>query len=56
MRPHNILEAPDEPDEMKRIREKTRTGRPLGTNDFTERLEGQLEPKLSLFTIKMNVK
>jgi hypothetical protein len=28
---------------MKGIREKTRTGRPLGTNDFIERLEGQLK-------------
>ena len=28
-----FIEAPDNPDEMKGIREKTRTGRPLGTND-----------------------
>jgi len=38
-----FIEAPDNPDEMKGIREKTRTGRPLGTNDFIERLEGQLK-------------
>jgi len=38
-----FIEAPDNPDEMKGIREKTRTGRPLGTNDFVERLEGQLK-------------
>jgi hypothetical protein len=34
---------------MKGIREKTRTGRPLGTNDFTERLEGKLK---RLFKVK----
>jgi len=28
---------------MKGIREKTRTGQPLGPNDFIERLEGQLK-------------
>jgi hypothetical protein len=28
---------------MKGIREKTRTGRPLGSNDFIEKLEGQLK-------------
>jgi len=28
---------------MKGIRGKTRAGQPLGTNDFIERLEGQLE-------------
>jgi hypothetical protein len=28
----------DNPDEIKGIREKTRTGRPLGTNDFIEGL------------------
>lgn len=38
-----FIEAPDNPDEMKGIREKTRTGRPLGPNDFIERLEGQLK-------------
>jgi hypothetical protein len=43
------IKAPDNPDEMKGIREKTRTGRPLGTNDFIERLEGQLKRLLSLF-------
>ena len=35
-----FIELPDDPDEMKGIREKTRTGRPLGTDDFIERLEG----------------
>jgi hypothetical protein len=43
------IEAPDNPDEMKGIREKTRTGRPMGTNDFMERLEGQLK---RLFKLK----
>jgi len=38
-----FIEAPDNPEEMKGIREKTRTGRPLGSNDFIERLEGQLK-------------
>ena len=38
-----FIEAPDNPDEVKGIREKTRIGRPLGTNDFIERLEGQLK-------------
>jgi len=37
------IEAPDNSNEIKGIREKTRTGRPLGTNDFIERLEGQLK-------------
>jgi putative transposase len=44
-----FIEAPDNPDEIKGIREKTRTGRPLGTNDFIERLEGQLK---RLFKLK----
>jgi putative transposase len=44
-----FIEAPDNPDEMKGIREKTKTGRPLGTNDFVERLEGQLK---RLFKLK----
>jgi hypothetical protein len=34
---------------MKGIREKTRTGRPLGTDDFIGRLEGQLK---RLFKLK----
>jgi len=38
-----FIEAPDNPEEMKGIREKTRTGRPLGPNDFIEKLEGQLK-------------
>ena len=38
-----FIEAPDNPDEMEGIREKTRIGRPLGPNDFIERLEGQLK-------------
>jgi hypothetical protein len=33
---------------MDGIREKTRTGRPLGPNDFTEKLEGQLKRVLKL--------
>jgi len=44
-----FVEAPDNPDEIKGIREKTRTGRPLGTNDFIERLERQLK---RLFKLK----
>ena len=44
-----MIETSDNPDEMKGIREKTRTGRPLGTNDFIERLEGQLK---RLFKLK----
>ena len=39
----------DNPDEMKGIRKKTRTAWPLGTNDFIERLEGQLK---RLFKLK----
>jgi len=38
-----FIEAPDNPDEIKGIKEKTRTGRPLGSNYFVERLEGQLK-------------
>ena len=38
-----FIEIPDNPDEIKGIREKTRVVRPLGTNDFVERLEGQLK-------------
>jgi len=37
------INKPDDPEEARGIREKTRTGRPLGTNDFIERLEGQLK-------------
>ena len=37
-----FIEEPDNPDEIKGIREKSRTGRPLGPNDFIEGLEGQL--------------
>jgi hypothetical protein len=44
-----FIEVPDNPDEMKGIREKTRTGRPFGPNDFIERLEGQLK---RLFKLK----
>ena len=44
-----FIETPDNPDEMKGIREKTRTGRLRGTNNFIERLEGQLK---SLFKFK----
>ena len=38
----------DNSEEMKGIREKTRSGRSLGTNDFIERLEGQLKRFLKL--------
>ena len=38
-----FIEAPDNSDEIKGIREKTRIGRPLGSNDFIEKLEGQLK-------------
>ena len=38
-----FIDKTDNSEEMKGIREKTRTGRPLGTNDFVERLEGQLK-------------
>ncbi|MCJ7789973.1 MAG: hypothetical protein MUP69_07285 [Candidatus Atribacteria bacterium] len=38
-----FIKSPDNPDKMKEIKEKTRTERPLGTNDFIERLEGQLK-------------
>ena len=44
-----FVETPDNPDEIKGIREKTRTGRPLGTNDFIEGLGGQLK---RLFKLK----
>ena len=44
-----FIEAPDNPNEMKGIRGKTRTGRPLGTNGFIERLERQLK---RLFKLK----
>ena len=46
-----FIEAPDNLNEIKEIREKTRTGRPLGTDDFIERLEGQLK-RLFKFTSK----
>jgi len=38
-----FTEAPNNPDEMKGVRKKTKIGRPLGTNDFVERLERQLK-------------
>jgi putative transposase len=38
-----FIEVTDHPDEMDNIRKMTRTGRPLGSNDFIERLEGQLK-------------
>lgn len=44
-----MTEETDNPDEMKGIKEKTRTGRSLGMNDFIERLEGQLR---RLFKLK----
>jgi len=44
-----FIETPDNPDEIKGIREKTRTGRPLGTDDFIEKLERQIK---RLFKLK----
>jgi len=44
-----LLKEPYNPNEIKGIREKTRTGQPLGTDDFIERLEGQLK---RLFKLK----
>jgi len=44
-----LIDETDNSNKMKGIREKTRTGRPLGTNDFIERLEGQLK---RLFKLK----
>jgi len=38
-----FIETTDNPDEMKGIREKSKTGRLLGSNDFIERLGGQLK-------------
>lgn len=35
-----FIEKLDNPDELKGIREKTKMGRYLESNDFTERLEG----------------
>jgi len=43
-----LIETSNNLDEIKRIKEKTRTGRPLGTNNFIERLEGQLKRFLKL--------
>ena len=37
------INEPDDFGGMRGIREKTRTGRPLGPNDFIEKLEGQLK-------------
>jgi hypothetical protein len=42
-----FIEAPDNPDEIKEIREKTRAGRPLGSNDFIERLKDSLREFLN---------
>ena len=43
-----FIEVPDNLNEMKGIREKTRTGRPLGTDDFVKKLEGQLKRTFKL--------
>lgn len=43
-----FIEAPDNPDDLKQIREQTRKGRPLGSNDFVERLERKLNRMLKL--------
>ncbi|HZK12516.1 MAG TPA: hypothetical protein VFD10_09270 [Atribacterota bacterium] len=34
------INEPDDSEEMREIREKTMTGRPLGANDFVEKLAG----------------
>ena len=38
----DFIETPDSDDDVKEIREKTRKGRPLGTNTFVEKLEKKL--------------
>lgn len=43
-----FIELSDNPDEIKQIRESTRKGRPLGSNDFVEKLEGKLNRFLRL--------
>ena len=37
-----FIKSPDNPDEMKGIKKKIKTGRPLRTNDFIERFEEQI--------------
>ena len=43
-----FIELPDNPDEIKQIREQTRKGRPLGSNVFVEKLESKLKRFLKL--------
>ena len=42
------IEMPDNPEEIKRIREQTRKGRISGDNNFVERLESKLNRFLRL--------
>lgn len=44
----DFIELSDNPDEINRIREQTRKGRPLGTNAFVEKLESRLGRFLKL--------
>jgi putative transposase len=43
-----FIEEPDDPDEVRKIRERTRKGRVLGADDFTEKLEKKLSRFLGL--------
>lgn len=43
-----FIEMPDNLDDIKRIKKNTRKGRPLGTNEFVERLEKKLNRILKL--------
>jgi len=43
-----FIETPDDSNEIKQIRQQTRKGRVLGTNDFVERLEKKLKKVLRL--------
>lgn len=43
-----FIELPDNPDEVKQIRQQTRKGRPIGTNAFVEKLENKLGRFLKL--------
>ena len=44
----SFIESSDNPDEIRQIRENTRKGRPLGSGDFVEKLEGKLNRFLRL--------
>jgi len=45
-----LIDKTDNPDEIKGIREKTRTGQPLGRDVFIESLERQLKGLFKLMT------